>query len=52
MPASLLGILVEPLALEVFRSMHLSDLRDWSSVISAYANLNAEVMKKVNREAK
>jgi Tfp pilus assembly protein PilF len=52
LPASLLGTLAEPLALEIFRSMHLSDLRDWSSVVSGYANLNEEVVKRVNRESK
>lgn len=50
MPASLLGTLAEPLAREIFRSMQLADLRDWSSVISAYSRLNDELIKKVNRE--
>ncbi len=50
LPASLLGDLAEPLAREVFRSMQLADLRDWQSVVSAYAALDDDTMARVNRE--
>ena len=47
LPASLLGVVAEPLAIELMTRMHLSDVWDWQALQNAFHGLNLELLDKV-----
>jgi|GEM_PF-2020286 len=45
LPAGIIGAVAEPLVFHVLGNVNMSDMRDWTSVLSAYAGLNDRVLE-------
>lgn len=46
LPAGIIGAVAEPLAFHVLGTVNMSDMRDWTSVLSAYAGLNQRILEE------
>jgi hypothetical protein len=51
LPANIMAEVAEPLALQLFRGLRMTDLRDWYSVQAAFSRMDATMLQDVVQAA-